>query len=89
VVEVVAEVVLGEVERDEEARLIRGKPWCADEGYCELWPRSIELVEACTAWPGCIQVDLLASESDELLRDGYCLHCAQGPDRCDVSLDSF
>lgn len=30
VVEVVAEIIFGEVERDEEARVVRGELWCAD-----------------------------------------------------------
>ena len=35
-VEVVTEVVLREVERDEEARVVRGDAWCSDKGDCEL-----------------------------------------------------
>ncbi|RZK36192.1 MAG: hypothetical protein EOO61_10770 [Hymenobacter sp.] len=32
---------------------------------------------------GCVQVNLLATESNELLRDGYGVHCACGASLCD------
>ena len=36
VVEVVAKIVFGEVEWDEEARMVWGYVGCSDEGDCEL-----------------------------------------------------
>lgn len=69
VVEVVAEIVLGEVEGDAELGLVRGEVGCADQSDGELGPGP-GLAIAIGMVGGDAQEDLLAAEGDNLLGNG-------------------
>jgi len=74
--QVVAEVILREVERDEEACVVWRQPRRSNECDCELGTRSaISEYAMCSTRGAVIQVYLLAAEGDDLLRDRYGLHC--------------
>jgi hypothetical protein len=71
--EVVAEVVLGEVEWDKETRVIWRYPGGSDQSDCELGTMMCQL-RSVRSFVICIQIDLLAAEGYQLLRDGYGVH---------------
>jgi hypothetical protein len=73
VVEVVAEIVLREVEWDEEACVVWRYSGGSDESDCELGTAVCEL-RSVRLFVICIQIDLLAAEGYQLLRNGYSVH---------------
>lgn len=75
-VEIVAEIVLREIERHFEARVVWGQSGCAQHCDCELRAGYLISIETsgCQRFVRDIQVDLLAAEGNQLLRDWYRVH---------------
>lgn len=72
--EVVAEVVFGEVEGDEEACVVGREGGRSRQGYCKFGTMRLLVFVGKERGGGEVQEDLLAAECYYLLADGYSVH---------------